>query len=70
MNRVPVGWHLADEWFADFIRECETNPIKRRRVLRSNRKPIPVKETLARAYADKTEQLCRYLAHEREQKAA
>ena len=66
MNRVPHGWKLADEWFTDYIRDLEASGSRKRRLFRERHKPLPIRETQARAFAEKTEQLRRFLEHERE----
>lgn len=70
MTRRSDDWRLADEWFAAFIAEAETDPIRRRHVLRERIRALPVKDTLARAFEEKTEQLRVYLAGERERMLA
>lgn len=62
----PSDWGLSDEWFNDFITELENSPIRRRRLRRERIIALPVKETLAVAFQEKTEQLRRYLKGERE----
>lgn len=64
--RRSDDWRLSDEWFEAFIEDIEQNPTHRRRVLREQILAVPVKDTLARAFQEKTEQLRRYLAGERE----
>lgn len=59
-------WRLCDEWFAEFIAELEQSPVRRRRLVRESKVALPVAETLARAFQEKTEQLGKYLAGERE----
>lgn len=59
----------ADDWFTEFITRLEASPRRRQQLWRE-RKELPVKETLARAFTDKTEQLRRYLAAEREKDIA
>lgn len=60
---MPESWSTADDWFADYIRRLEQSPQRRNKLWRE-RVVVPVKTTLARAFADKTEQLRRYLAGE------
>lgn len=62
-ERSVPDWSAADEWFAEFISELEQSPKRRRRLWRE-RVEVPAKETLARAFEEKTEQLRRYLAQE------
>ncbi|WP_336642072.1 hypothetical protein [Microbacterium sp. USHLN272] len=59
-------WKLSDEWFADFIADLEASPVRRRRLRRERIFALPVKDALAQAFQEKTEQLRRYLAGERE----
>ncbi|WP_288870825.1 hypothetical protein [uncultured Microbacterium sp.] len=59
-------WRLCDEWFAEFIAELEQSPVRRRRLRRERVVALPVAETLAQAFQEKTEQLRKYLAGERE----
>lgn len=59
-------WRLCDEWFAEFIEQLEESPKRRRRLWRERVIALPVAETLARAFEEKTEQMRRYLAVERE----
>lgn len=66
----PPDWGLADEWFADFVRELEDSPVRRRRLRRERITALPVKDALALAFQEKTEQLRRYLAAEREKHIA
>lgn len=58
-------WTTADEWFADFISNLEESP-KRRGQLWRERVVVPAKHELARAFEEKTEQLRRMIAVERE----
>jgi len=67
-NAIVIYRRYADEVFEDFIVCCETNPAKRRRILRERRKPLPARETIKRLYDQKTEALRRYLAYQREEK--
>lgn len=66
----PADWGLSDEWFADFINELESTPVRRRRIRREQILALPVKDALAVAFQEKTEQLRRYLAGEREKYVA
>lgn len=66
---MPESWSTADDWFTEFITRLEASP-KRRQQLWRERITLPVKETLARAFTDKTEQLRRYIAGEREKDVA
>ncbi|MGW9270776.1 hypothetical protein [Microbacterium sp. NPDC055599] len=66
MNRSEADWRLCDEWFAEFIAELEQSPARRRRLRRERLVALPVKDALAQAFQEKTEQLRRYLAGERE----
>lgn len=59
-------WRLSDEWFADFIEELEASPRRRTRLKREAIKALPIVDALAMAFEEKTEQLRRYLAAERE----
>lgn len=59
-------WRLCDEWFAEFIAELEQSPVRRRRLRRERLVALPVPDALAQAFQEKTEQLRRYLAGERE----
>lgn len=61
---------LSDEWFDEFIEQIESSSVRRRRVLKERIVALPVKDTLARMFEDKTEQLRRYLAGERERMLA
>lgn len=61
----PTDWGLSDEWFADFIHDLETNTVRRRRLHRERIIALPIAETLAINFQEKTEQLRRYLAGER-----
>lgn len=71
MNRIPRGWKLADEWFAEFIRELEASGPRKRKLFRERRTPaLPIKETQAREFQEKTEQLTIYLRTERQRTAA
>ncbi|WP_295102976.1 hypothetical protein [uncultured Microbacterium sp.] len=65
-----ADWRLSDEWFADFINELESTPVRRRRIHREQILALPVKDALAVAFQEKTEQLRRYLAGEREKHVA
>lgn len=62
-------WSTADDWFSEFITRLEQSP-KRRQQLWRERIEVPAKVTLARAFTEKTEQLRRYLAGEREKDIA
>lgn len=64
--RPSDDWSLSDEWFSEFIQELEASPVRRRRLKRERILALPVKDTLARVFEEKTEQLRRYLAVERE----
>ncbi|MFF7293179.1 hypothetical protein ACFY9N_11675 [Microbacterium sp. NPDC008134] len=66
MTSPTYDWGLSDEWFADFVRELEESPRRRRRLRRERIFALPVKDALAVAFQEKTEQLRRYLAAERE----
>jgi len=66
VNRSEHDWRLCDEWFAELIEQLEASPVRRRQLRREGTKPLPVAETLAQAFDEKTEQLRRYLAAERE----
>lgn len=66
---MSESWSTADDWFNEFITRLEASP-KRRQQLWRERITLPVKETLARAFTDKTEQLRRYIAGEREKDVA
>lgn len=66
----PPAWRLCDEWFAEFIHDLETSTVRRRRLRRERIIALPVKETLAVAFQEKTEQLRRYLAAERQKDIA
>lgn len=66
----PSDWGLSDEWFADFVRELEESPVRRRRLRREKITALPVKDALAVAFQEKTEQLRRYLTAEREKSIA
>ena len=66
----PTDWGLSDEWFTDFIQELENSPTRRRRLHRERNIALPVQHTLAIAFQEKTEQLRRYLAGEREKHIA
>ncbi|WP_420114535.1 hypothetical protein [Pseudactinotalea sp.] len=57
---------MSDEWFEAFIEDAEQNPVRRRRVLRERIRALPVKDTLARVFQDKTDELIKYLRGERE----
>lgn len=59
-------WRLCDEWFAEFIAELEQSPARRRRLRRERIFALPVKDALAQAFQEKTEQLGKYLAGERD----
>lgn len=59
-------WKLSDEWFAEFIEQLEASPRRRRNLRRERIIALPVPETLQRQFEEKTEQLRRYLAVERE----
>lgn len=63
------SWATADEWFAEFIHNLEQSPQRRNKLWRE-RIEVPAKEALARAFTEKTEQLRRYLAGEREKHIA
>lgn len=63
-------WGLSDEWFSEFVAELEASPVRRRRLRREQILALPVKESLAVAFQEKTEQLRRYLAGEREKHVA
>ncbi|MDR6868950.1 hypothetical protein J2Y69_003576 [Microbacterium resistens] len=60
-----TDWTAADEWFAEYLKGLESSTVRRRRLWREGRTPIPAAETLARAFEEKTEQLRRMLAVER-----
>jgi len=66
VSRSEGDWRLCDEWFAEFIAEIEQSPVRRRRLRRELMVALPVKDALAQAFQEKTEQLRRYLAGERE----
>ncbi|WP_147406741.1 hypothetical protein [Microbacterium sp. CGR2] len=66
---MPESWSTADDWFTEFITNLEASPRRRNKLWRE-RIEVPVKVALARAYTDKTEQLRRYLAAEREKDIA
>lgn len=66
----PTDWGLSDEWFTDFINDLQNSPTRRRRLRRERIVALPVKESLAVAFQEKTEQLRRYLAGEREKHIA
>ena len=66
----PTDWGLSDEWFSEFVAELEASPVRRRRLRREQILALPVKESLAVAFQEKTEQLRRYLAGEREKHVA
>ena len=66
----PLDWGLSDEWFTDFISELEASPVRRRRLKRELMVALPVKHALAVAFQEKTEQLSRYLAGERQKDIA
>lgn len=59
----------ADDWFTEFITRLEQSPRRRNKLWRE-RIEVPARTTIARAFADKTEQLRRYLASEREKNIA
>lgn len=59
-------WRLSDEWFTEFIDELEASPKRRNRAKREAIKALPIVDALAVAFEEKTEQLRRYLAAERE----
>lgn len=61
----PDVWLTADEWFLDFITKLQRSKRRVDTMLRRERGPIPVADALARDYADKTEQLRRFLRGER-----
>lgn len=61
----PLDWGLSDEWFTEFITELEASKVRRRK-LRRERVVIPARDQLARDYQDKTEQLRRVIAVERQ----
>lgn len=65
MNPSETGWQLCDEWFADFIQRLERSSSRVGRMWQE-RPRIPDAEEAARAFTEKTEQLRRYLAAERE----
>lgn len=65
MTHSDAPWTTADEWFAEFIERLETSPSRRRRLWRE-RVEIPVRDALARSFEEKTEQLRRMIAVERE----
>lgn len=60
-----LPWLTADEWFWDFINKLQSHAGRRRTMMRRETAPIPVKDTLARDYQEKTEQLLRYLRGQR-----
>ncbi|KTR73793.1 hypothetical protein NS234_19685 [Microbacterium oxydans] len=66
MSRSEPEWRLCDEVFAEFIEQLEETPKRRRRLWRERAIALPVTETLARAFEEKTEQMRRYLAVDRE----
>lgn len=66
----PTDWGLSDEWFTDFITDLQNSPTRRRRLRRERIVALPVKDTLAVTFQEKTEQLRRYLAGEREKDIA
>lgn len=55
----------AEEWFAEFIARLEDSPRRRRRLLRE-RVVVPARVEVERAFQEKTEQLRRMVAVERE----
>lgn len=61
----PDDWSLSDEWFSAHLSDLERSGLRLRRLRAEGRVPIPLREELARAYQDKTDQLCRLLAVER-----
>lgn len=66
---MPESWSTADDWFAEYLHNLEQSPRRRNRLWRERIEP-PVKVVLARAFTEKTEQLRRYLAAEREKDIA
>ena len=66
----PIDWGLSDEWFTEFITDLQNSPTRRRRLHRERILALPVKHTLAATFQEKTEQLRRYLAGEREKHIA
>ncbi|GAA1149389.1 hypothetical protein F6W69_10530 [Microbacterium oxydans] len=68
MTALP-DWTSADYWFADYIERLQKSQPRTIRLSRE-KVSIPVPEQEARAFTDKTEQLRRYLAGEREKSVA
>lgn len=66
MSPSETDWRLSDEWFAEFIKDLEVSPVRVRRLRRERVVALPVKDALAQAFQEKTEQLRKYLAGERE----
>lgn len=66
----PTDWGLSDEWFTDFITSLEAAPRRRARLKKERIIALPVQDTIAIAFQEKTEQLRRYLAAEREKHTA
>lgn len=68
MAALP-DWTTADYWFADYLERLQKSQSRTIRLPRE-KVSIPASEQDARAFTDKTEQLRRYLAGEREQQIA
>ncbi|WP_113680907.1 hypothetical protein [Microbacterium sp. H6] len=68
MTALP-DWMTADYWFADYIERLQKSQPRTIRLPRE-RVSIPDSEADARAFQEKTEQLRRYLAGEREKHIA
>lgn len=62
-------WSTADYWFADYLERLQASRTRTIRLLRE-RVSIPAPEQEARSFTEKTEQLRRYLAGEREKDIA
>lgn len=62
-------WTSADYWFADFIERLQLSQTRTIRLMRE-KVSIPSAEEAARAFTEKTEQLRKYLAAERERMLA
>jgi hypothetical protein len=61
----PLDWGLSDEWFTEFITDLEASTVRRKRLWRE-RVVIPARDQLARDFEQKTEQLRRVIAVERQ----
>lgn len=68
MTALP-DWSTADYWFADYLERLQKSQPRTIRLLRE-KVSIPTSEEAARAFTEKTEQLRRYLAGEREKSIA